>query len=109
MIDENVNPFTVPYSLTKVPGGLDGYGLKDVLIQNISGFLKVKQSVFDETAISGELTKIIGEVSSIPPSYFKLRTLKEVCLETKEIFIYVDDNQPVCNCGDGVYVNIKAA
>ena len=69
--------------MTKVPGGLDGYGLKDVLIQNISGFLKVKHSAFDETAISGELTKIIGDVFSIPQPYFKLGALKEVCLETK--------------------------
>ena len=35
--------------------------------------------------------------------------LKEVCQETKEIFIDVDDNQPVGNCGDGVSVNTKAA
>ena len=75
------------------------------IISNVSNFINLKNSSFDE------VKRIFSDDNSIakPPNYFKLGTLQKIDEQSKAIKIMVDTNIPIDNCGDGVSANKKSA
>ena len=103
-MDNDGKPINVPMCLRRLKGSVDAHVLAEDLIHFISDYVKVDG--IDSAWTS--LTKHFDEDLVTPPFYTKLGVLEEMNEDTKVITIRVT-NMPVGNCGDGVFVNGKAA
>ena len=93
-----------PMCLRRLKGLVDAHALAEDLINFISDYVKTDGK---ENAYTSLIDQFDDELVS-PPFYTKLGVLKNVSEDSKTISIYVTNN-PVANCGDGVFVNGKAA
>ena len=103
-LDGDGKPINAPMCLRRLKGSVDAHALAQDLINFISGYVMVggKDSAYIE------LIKYFDDDIITPPFYTKLGILSKVDEESKVIIVSVT-NMPVANCGDGVFVNGKAA
>ena len=107
---ETYKLFNLPYCLTNVPGAMNSYLLRDILIETIAPFSNVENSA--HSVINNEIERPVPERNNdfqkTLPNYFELGKLERLAIENKEIIIAVQ-NSPVGICGDGGSYNNKAA
>ena len=100
-------PFSVPYYLACMKGGVTVFDLVENLFTQIASFINITNNAFEK--INQYLPETGIDFRPSPPTYFKLRTIKRVIVAGKEIHLSMSKTLPVGNCGDGVSINSKAA
>ena len=105
----NINddkPFVVPYSLQKMPAGVNAYTLIEALVKTFAKFMNVKGSAFETIKNYIKPDDNIDFSVSLPPTYFNLGKVLNVDDDSKIINIKIM-NSPIGNCGGGVAVDQK--
>ena len=59
---EMYKPFNLPYCLTNVPGAINSYLLKDVLIETIATFSNIENSA--PSVINSEIQRLVPELNN---------------------------------------------
>ena len=100
-------PFSVPYCLAHMKGGVATFDLVENLFTQIASFMNITNNASEK--INHYLPETGIDFRPSTPTYFKLGTIKRVIVEDKEIHLSLSKTLLVGNCGDGVSVNTKAA
>ena len=109
---ETYEPFSVPYCLNKMKGGVTGMDTAHEILANVATVVNSSSSAFH--TIPRNFQEEVGGsdanyIPPNPPNYFKIGTLQTVDHKEKVIHIKVSEKFPVSNVGDGVAVNVKAS
>ena len=107
-IDDEYDPIAVPFILQQMKGGVNAFDTASAIIENIAQKLSVVNSAASEIETYMAM-HFPDQLIPKPPSYFKLGKLGDIEDEGKKIHINLSDDMPICNTGDGVAVNVKAA
>ena len=111
-INDDHKPFSVPFCLNKMKGGVTGMDTAHEILANVATVISSSASAY-HTVCKSFLEVYGGNdpnyIPPKPPNYFKIGQLREIDHSKKEITIRVSEKFPVANIGDGVAVNVKAA